>query len=145
MANEETMVPESIVNKMIGSALTNYRLDVLDRVVCELKELLVAHMEAEPRAIVKVLEKIEDSSKERRNCEARLIARLDENRNEVYKNFVQMRHLKIAVTLVISTILLVGGFQAWSSKTSNERFYGTANKELLLKIDTLTKKLEVEK
>lgn len=130
--SDEQMIPESVANKMIGSALTNYRLDILDKVMCEMKELLSSHMQEEPKDIKKIINKITDSDNERRLCEARINTKIEDNHKEAYTNFVQMRHLRIAVTLVITTVLLVGAFQAWSTKQV------PANTSLELKIDALT-------
>lgn len=151
-SSDEILIPESVASKMIGDSLTNYRLDLLDKVVCELKELLVRHMDDEPEDVKRILDKMDAAENERRLCEAKLNTRIDEkhlkavshieaNHKEAYNNFVQMRHLRIAVSLVIGTIILVGVFQTWNAKQSSEHFHGSANKELILKMEQLTESI----
>ena len=113
---------EAEVNKMLGEQKTNLRLDGIERTIKEIDKLMVDHMNDEKNDSEKVMKAIEQSGKERRECEIKLKAELHAMDSDHYEKFVKKTDLKNYAFIIIFAVTCTTGFITWlGTQSTNEK------------------------
>ena len=110
---EEHTYTEAEVNKMLGDQKTNIRLDGIETTIKDLDCKMADHMSNEKNDAKNVMAAIEQSGKERRECETKLKAELHAMDSDHHEKFVKKADLKSYAFLIIVAVTSTTGFITW--------------------------------
>jgi len=121
MSGDEHTFTESEVNKMLGDQKTNIRLDGIECTIKDIDKMMADHMANEKNDTQNVMKAIEQSGKERRECEFKLKAELHAMDSDHHEKFVKKTDLKNYAFIIIFAVTCTTGFITWlGTQSTNE-------------------------
>jgi len=121
IVSEEHTYTEAEVNKMLGDQKTNIRLDGIETTIKDLDCKMADHMSNEKNDTQNVMKAIEQSGKERRECEVKLKAELHAMDSDHYEKFVKKADLKNYAFIIIFAVTCTTGFITWLGTQSTNK------------------------
>lgn len=128
MSDEHTFT-EAEVNKMLGDQKTNLRLDGIECTIKEIDKMMADYMVNEKNDTQNIMYAIEQSGKERRECENKLTAKIQEMDSDHYEKFVKKDDLNKYAFIIILTVTITTGFITWlGTQSTNKTSDSSVNK-----------------
>jgi len=126
----EPTYTEAEVNKMLGEQKTNIRLDGIENTIKDVNKMMVDHMSDEKNDTENVMKAIEQSGKERRECETKLRSELQTMDSDHHEKFVKKADLKNYAFLIIFAVTGTTGFITWLGLQSTNKISGASADEI---------------
>jgi hypothetical protein len=118
---EENTFTETEVNKMLGDQKANIRLDGIETTIKDLDCKMADHMNNEKNDTQNVMKAIEQSGKERRECEIKLKTELHAMDSDHHEKFVKKTDLKNYAFIIIFAVTCTTGFITWLGTQSTNK------------------------
>jgi len=119
--NGEHTYTETEVNKMLGDQKTNIRLDGIENTIKDVNKMMVDHMNDEKNDTKNVMKAIEQSGKERRECENKLTTKIQKMDSDHHEKFVKKTDLKNYAFIIIFAVTCTTGFITWLGTQSTNK------------------------